>query len=322
MNSTVILVAYYADDWLPACVESLASASTQRLHLVLVDNAGNTIIDKLDFSAFDTEILKTPRPMGFAEANNYALTHARYLEDTVLFLNQDTVSHPGWIDQCFACLGSNPEIGALSPLIHTYDGTDWDPSFLACLSDSDIDNLENVDGNEDWIKAEHVPAPSMIIRTDVLLETGPFDPIYGSYFEDYDLCQRVMGLNFAVGFCKIARINHYSGSATTTREKELKRMQQLVRNRVIFKVRVTNKPRWIVAMRFATIDFPRRLLRGLMGTPSSQPPLVVLKAYRDLLGVAQRVFSDKHDTTAWKKYLETINWSKRVNQYIASQTVK
>ncbi len=92
MAVSVILVAYYGDKWLPDCINSLQQSSAERLHLVLVDNTGNTILDDLDFTGFDYEVISTPHPMGFAEANNYALSHASYLEKFVLFLNQDTVS--------------------------------------------------------------------------------------------------------------------------------------------------------------------------------------------------------------------------------------
>ena len=100
MTCSVVLIAYHGDRWLPACLQSLAQASAQPPHLVLVDNDGNSTISELDLSPFDIEVLCTPRPMGFAEANNFALTNASHLEETVLFLNQDTISPAGWIDIC------------------------------------------------------------------------------------------------------------------------------------------------------------------------------------------------------------------------------
>ena len=51
MNSTVILVAYHGDQWLPNCLHSLPLASSARLHLVLIDNS-------LAFKTY-TKVLKT-----------------------------------------------------------------------------------------------------------------------------------------------------------------------------------------------------------------------------------------------------------------------
>ncbi len=310
MSASVILVAYYADSWLPACLDSLVRASSQQLHLVLVDNAGNTIINKLDLSKFEFEILQAPEPMGFAEANNFALMNASHLNETVLFLNQDTVSHVGWIDQCMSCLNENMELGAVSPLIHTYDGLFWDPSFLDCLPLGVVSQLQEEDvATSNWIYTNNVPAPSLVVRTHVLYQTGPFDPVYGSYYEDFDLCRRIKKLGYRVGFCRTANINHYSGSATTDRDRELRRMRQIIRNRIIFQLRDSENSRLFMALRFGLWDFPMRFMRGILRTASSQPPLVVLKAHSDLLKIINRVLSRKRDEAIWQNYLDEIGWS-------------
>lgn len=313
MSVSVILVAYHSDKWLPTCIDSLAEASASRLHLVLVDNAGNTLIDDLDLSPFDAEVIQTPRPMGFAEANNYALSHASHLEQVVLFLNQDTVSRSAWIDACLDCFAQKETLGAVSPLIRTYEFRDWDPSFLACV---DAEELSERPGATEerpaWFQAKNAPAPALLVRTAVLRRTGPFDPVFGSYYEDYDLCRRIRLLGFVIGFCRSAEIGHYSGSTTDTREKERRRMQLLVRNRLLYRLREAGGPRlWGLLKHFA-ISFPRNLARGVVGTPSSQPPSVTLKAHADLLRLGGRLVSRRLDEQAWQAYLDEIGWVREV----------
>ena len=307
---SVVLVAYHGDRWLPACIASLAEASTRRLHLVLVDNSGNTGLDRLDLGRFDAEVVRTPRPMGFAEANNYALVHAARLADAVLFLNQDTVSPPGWIDRCLACFAQEARLGAVSPCIRTYDGTGWDPSFLTCVPPG-IDPARPAGEGPDWFYAPTAPAPALLVRTSALLEAGPFDPVFGSYYEDYDLCLRLRRCGYRIGFCRSARIHHFSGSTTTTRARELRRMRQLIRNRVIYGLREAEGPRLPRVLRYGLADLPRRLVRGLLRTPSSQPPAVTLKAYGDLLRIAGRLASRRRDERAWRRYLGEIGWAQR-----------
>ena len=307
---SVVLVAYYADKWLPGCIETLASASSKQIHLLLVDNAGNTIIDSLDLSPFDCEVIKTPRPMGFAEANNYALTHAKRLEEIILFLNQDTLSSPGWLDACTTCMKETPHLGALSPLIRTYEWDGWDVDFLAFVARSgqsgQLDLLD--ESAETWFEVEDAPAPSLLVRTDVLEKIGPFDPIYGSYYEDMDLCLRIRRIGLSIGFHTSAKIAHYNGSATTTREKELKRARQIIRNQVIYKLRQKGQVRLPLVLKMVFKEFPGRLLRGLRGTASSKPPSVVLKAYWDLSKIAHRLISAQADNDAWTKYLSDLGW--------------
>lgn len=307
---TVLLIAYHGDSWLPTCLDTLADASAKTLHLVLVDNAGNTVIDDLDLSTFDAEVLSTPRPMGFAEANNFALVEASRVQETVLFLNQDTISPPGWIDECLGALDSHPRLGAVSPVIRTYEDDGWDPSFLACLSDRQASALEKETLSAEVLKTKNAPAPALLIRADVLEKTGPFDPVYGSYYEDYDLCRRIRAQGHEIGFCRDARVRHYSGGSTITDAQERRRMRQVIRNRILYELREEEKPRWKAVMERFFLDFPRRLARGIIGTPSSQPPSVTLRAYGDLLTIGGRLVSQSRDQRAWKNYLEGISWKK------------
>jgi len=308
MDTTVILAAYQGDPWVPACLDTLADASTSRPHLVLVDNAGNSIIADLDLSAFRAEVLSTSRPMGFAEANNFALVEASHLEETVLFLNQDTKSPAGWIDACTHALRAHPNLGAVSPCIRTYEDDGWDPSFLTCLSEEQEAQLRTGSIGKKVLFSQNAPAPALLVRTDVLEKTGPFDPVYGSYYEDYDLCRRIRAQGYDVGFCCDARIRHFSGGSTTTEEQERRRMRQVIRNRVLYELREGDEARWRAALTWFLRDFPHRLARGVVGTPSSQPPLVTLRAYRDLLGLGRRLISETYDEALWAQYLDNLGW--------------
>lgn len=308
VSTSVILIAYDGDQWLPDCLETLADASTDPLHLVLVDNAGNTIIDDLDLSAFDAEVLSTPHPMGFAEANNFALVEASDLEDTVLFLNQDTKSPPGWIDECVRVLEEDSELGAGSPCIRTYEDDGWDPSFLTCLSEHQEARLKKGEIASEVISVHNAPAPALLVRTPILRKTGPFDPVYGSYYEDYDLCRRIRAQGSRIGFCRDARVRHFAGGSTKTEEQERRRMRQVIRNRVLYELREHDRSRWWGAARRFLLDVPLRLARGLVGTPSSQPPMVTLKAYGDLLRIIDRVVSARRDEAKWAAYLDELGW--------------
>ena len=307
---SVILVAYFADKWLPGCIETLANASAERIHVVLVDNAGNTTIDALDLSRLDCEIVNTPRPMGFAEANNYALAHASRLEEVILFLNQDTLSSPGWIDACIACMKNNEDLGALSPLLRTYEWDGWDKDFVAFVARSgQSEQLELLDNPQrTWFEVDDAPAPALFVRTDVLEKIGPFDPIYGSYYEDMDLCLRIRQLGFKIGFHTSAKIAHYNGSVTTTWEKELKRSRLIIRNQMIFKLRQQGDARLPMVLKILFQEFPRRIVRGVLRTSSSKPPSVVLKAYGDLAKIGWRLVSARSDKSAWKTYLADMGW--------------
>jgi GT2 family glycosyltransferase len=95
-----------------------------------------------------------------------------------------------------------PDVGAVSPIIRTYRDDGWDPSFLAFLSEEQKAALETSSVEDEVILTQKVPAPALLVRTVVLLQTGPFDPVYGSYYEDYDLCRRIRERGHRIGFCQ------------------------------------------------------------------------------------------------------------------------
>ena len=311
-NCSIILIAYYGDPWLPTCLKSLITASRTKLHLIIGDNFGNGELSEVYHSHFETEVINLAGPQGFAIANNNTLVSCSRLGDYVLFLNQDTISTASWIDHCIALLESDKELGAVSPLIRTYDGSTWDPSFLDCLSTEQRQSLDKVNMFP-VMYTEHAPAPALIIRKSVLGSVGPFDPIYGSYYEDYDLCERIRAAGYKVGFCCTALIQHYSGSSTSTRERELKRMQQIIRNRSIYQIRYGRNSRIRKIAKLFTVDLILRLGRSIFKTPSSQPLGPILYAYTDLVKLLPRLLLRAKDESYFRRYLDHLGWNK-VNQ--------
>lgn len=296
----IIIVGYESEKWLGQCLGSLVSASRSRLRLVFVDNKDNPSWLSLDTSGFEVQSLKTPRSMGFAEANNFGMQHARSHSDYTVFLNQDTVSTPGWIDACIECFEQDPKLGVVSPGLRTYDLSDWEPNLVACARRDGV-VLDEV--SRPCVPLRHVTAAAMVIRTDVLSEVGPFDPIFGSYYEDYDLCRRVREAGYRVGVCPAARVGHFSGSVTSTPQAVRKRTRKLIRNRLICKLREAPRRRDVLC-RHLLYALPVNLLRGIVRTKSSQPVRSTLAAHWDLLWIIGRLVSDRLDQRAWARYLE------------------
>ncbi|WP_339908578.1 glycosyltransferase family 2 protein [Symmachiella dynata] len=307
---SVVIVAYRGKAWLPDCVGSMRCDCHSPMHLILVDNDGENEIDALPLEDFQHTILKTPRAMGFAEANNFALQAIGLDSEYACFLNQDTRSEPGWIAACLECFERHPSLGAVTPLLMTYDGEQLEPNALACgrQSAAFCEAEATNDLRDRFFEVPEIPATAMIVRSDVLRQVGPFDPIFGSYYEDYDLCHRIREAGYSVGICTAGRVAHYCGSATTTEKSNRRRMRQIIRNRAIYRCRSAGTHRLgsVGGQFFRTL--PHNLCRGLFRTPSSQPVWTTLSAHWDMLFVLRRLMSAKNDRAAWNAYLDEIGW--------------
>jgi N-acetylglucosaminyl-diphospho-decaprenol L-rhamnosyltransferase len=319
-TTTVIIVAYQGQNWIAGCLESLSRAAGNRLRVCLVDNGGNADAIPKALPWCDYLPLATPRPLGFAEANNFALREAGCATELICFLNQDAQGEPGWLEACQQLFERYADLGAASPLLTTWEGDGWDPGFLDCARQS----AEFLRDAADTLPAEsqglcrfapYYEAPRMtgaalLVRSAALLQTGPFDPIFGSYYEDYDLCRRIREAGWRTGFCGTARVRHFSGSSTTNELARRRRQRQIIRNRAILKFRETATARLREIARYVTLTLPRNLGRGILRTDSSQPVTVQLAAHWDLLKQWRRLVSDKRDRQAWSDYLEEIGWKK------------
>lgn len=309
-SCTVVIVGYQGERWLPGCLNTLAEASAESIRLVLVDNGGNGDLGALPLDKFQCHLTTAPRRLGFAEANNFALRQIDLDSEAVSFLNQDTLSQPGWLDACLACLRDHPDVGALSPLLLTYDGSGYDPGFRDCTRHVAAFPA-NPAGRADYSafeEAQQVTAAAMVVRTAALRKSGPFDPIFGSYYEDYDLCRRIRLAGYRIGVCGRGAVWHYSGSSTTSTSAKEKRLRQIIRNRVILSIREAGDRRGRALARYVTCSLPHNLGRSLLGTPSSQPLSVQLAANWDLAAQWKRLLSARSDHRAWIEYLSTIDW--------------
>ena len=306
----VIVVGYHGERWLRECLSTLRDPMGGGCRVVLVDNGGNGDIASLRLDEEPTIVLETPRQMGFAEANNFALQQVGLEAGAVCFLNQDTRSQPGWLEACLECLERYPGVGAVSPLLRNYDDTDWDPAFLTCSRESHrlTNAISRWTKRDDFYEVPRVTAAAMVVRSDVLREVGPFDPLFGSYYEDYDLCLRICRAGYRVGVCGRGTVCHYSGSSTTTKEAERKRMRQVIRNRVILRCREAGGHRLRSILSYFATSFPRNLARGIRQTTSSQPVSVQLAAHLGLLAHFPRLISARADQRAWSAYLNRIGW--------------
>jgi GT2 family glycosyltransferase len=304
-----VVIAFHGDPWLEACVAFAKAAPQEGVRVVIADNYGNSIVPSL---ANGREIVSVdlPGPLGFAEANNQTMVKLGFQSSFVCFLNQDTKSPPGWLTKAARFLDSHPEVGAATPLIATYDGTAWDPNFIACTRPlpTFFQELARPVGPSEFYEVPLIPAPAMLVRTSVLKKVGPFDPIYGSYYEDYDLCRRIRDAGYKVGIWTGATIAHYSGSATTTTEAERRRQRQIVRNRIIFRVRSAGRRRIRQLLREALLEFPRQLGRNMLRRPASKPVGVLLGGGVAAASELPRLISSRYDEWRWRRYLHATGW--------------
>lgn len=191
-----------------ACVQSLLAQRPAVPGILIVDNASpDGSGDRLAARFPELSFLQTGTNGGYSAGNNagiaWALARgARW----VLVLNNDTVCEPTMVANLLAAAGRHPDAGALAP----YIGLASDPG-QPWFAGGRIDLTGRLGVHEHYTAecpSSFLSGCALLLRADVLRTVGAFDPSFGSYVEDADLCWRIAQGGWTCWYAPSARMIH------------------------------------------------------------------------------------------------------------------
>lgn len=218
----VIVLNYNGEEWLPACLDSLARQTGDPLEIVVVDNASTDgsaaiVIQKYPWVRF----LPLDKNYGFCAANNIALREAlAHGTEFVLLLNNDTVVAEDFFSQLLSGIRADPLIAAVCPKIYFaqnpkllwYAGAD----FSFWTSRVITRGWKQTDGPAFDTAQEISQATgcAMLLRCSALREVGLLDENFWAYVEDMDLSVRLKRQGYRLVYAPFARVWHWDGATT------------------------------------------------------------------------------------------------------------
>ena len=162
--------------------------------------------------------------LGFAEACNLALAHAR--GGWVLLLASDLVLGPGWVGCAVAYLGAHPRVGAVGGRVHA-----WDEAKPPGTPDGPCKSHVIVDAGEgSWRVAEQtspvdrrvamLPRGATLFRRAALEDVGPgfLEPSLAGEFPELDLGARLLRQGW--GLVHLAELVAWAGCGRPAVEPE------------------------------------------------------------------------------------------------------
>jgi GT2 family glycosyltransferase len=179
-------------------------------------------------------ILRSTWNQGFARACNAASQAAR--GNYLLFLNTDVVLGPRVLAELLAWADSDGDAAAWQPKLIRDDGRTWDSagSMFTWTGFLWHEGLGEV-GSHKYPLARDAFAlkgACMLVRRSTFLEVDGFDESFFAYFEETDLCWRLLLSGWRIRYLPICCAFHSTG-ATTTRFFSPERIDFLsFRNRI------------------------------------------------------------------------------------------
>jgi GT2 family glycosyltransferase len=220
----VIIVNWNSGGLLARCVESLSRQTMKPARVIVVDNASSDgSADGIQKAMDGVEVLRSPRNMGFAAANNMAVNKA---DDCgwVALLNPDAFPEPGWLYALAGSARENPQfaffgsrmINARDPVL--VDGT------------GDVYHVSGLVWRRGFGEraADHAPpdgeifspcAAAAMYARDAFLGAEGFDESYFCYSEDVDLGFRLRLAGRKCMYVSGAVVRHM-GSGLTSRHSD------------------------------------------------------------------------------------------------------
>jgi cellulose synthase/poly-beta-1,6-N-acetylglucosamine synthase-like glycosyltransferase len=191
---SVLIVLYNRAELTLACLRSLTENASERLEIVIVDNASSDDTSKLLDRLRGANIIRNSENLNFLLAVNQAAraAHGKYL----LMLNNDAQVLPGTLRSALRTIGSSPDIGAVGGRLILLDGTLQEAGSIiwrdgSCLGygrgDDPFAPTYMFRRDVDYCSGAFVLTPR-----DIWNQMGGFDERYKpAYYEETDYCMRL-----------------------------------------------------------------------------------------------------------------------------------
>jgi GT2 family glycosyltransferase len=237
---SILIVNWNTREYLSACLSSLFVACKNIPHeIIVIDNAsndGSAEMVRLEFPS--VELIASKENLGFAAGNNLAYAHSR--GEWIWLLNPDTEVIPGAPKSLVAWLQADDKRGAVASAL--IDARDKKPQ-RSCRTFPTPAAL--------WVEAlglarrfprsrrfgfykmgwwtyddarpvEQPMASSFLMRREAIESSGGlFDEDFPIFFNDVDLCWRLIQNKWEIWYLPEAKVLHHGGASTSQRRPEM-----------------------------------------------------------------------------------------------------
>jgi len=237
---SICLVDYNDAAHLPECLNAVAEAAAGiDYEVILVDNAssdGSPDLVERDFPR--TILIRNAENEGFGRANNRAVRASR--GEYLLFLNTDVILRPGTLEPLIEEMRLHPSTGIAAPALVGAGGRPQVSfggrvTFITeTLRKTFLNRMIARRLRKDRRRREvrWVSGAFLLVRRGAFLESGGFDERFFIYFEDIDLCLRILAAGWKVVF--LPRVESFHHGGVTTAARPLRSRLEYRKSQVLF----------------------------------------------------------------------------------------
>ncbi|MCO5092165.1 glycosyltransferase family 2 protein [Bosea sp. (in: a-proteobacteria)] len=204
---TAIVVSYDSAQVLPACLSALAA---EGIGAIVVDNASGDASAEIA-ARYGARVLRSARNEGYGRANNLGARAAA--TPFILIVNPDLEIQPGAVAALLAAAEAYPDAAAFAPrLIEPSGRVFLQPRSL--LSPDHLNRARRIVLPEGDACLPFLSGACLLLRREVFLALGGFDPAIFLFYEDDDLCRRLREAGHALVHVHGAEARHGRGQSS------------------------------------------------------------------------------------------------------------
>ena len=206
---SIIIPHWNGIDILSECLTSLFKTNHNSYEVIVVDNASTDGSQSWIKSTFpQIKLIENDKNYGYAGGCNIGALEAK--GNYLVFLNNDTIQDPGWIQNLENILKKDNRIAAVQPKVLNYFNRnvfdyaggsggymDW---FCFPYARGRIFSKQERDIGQynDSKQCFWSSGTAFMIRKDLFFQAGQFDEHFFSHMEEIDLCWRLQAMGFQV----------------------------------------------------------------------------------------------------------------------------
>ena len=245
----VVIPVYNAPELTRRCIDSVVACLGRSIEQIYIqdDASGTETRQMLDHLPYEhIHVHHAPKNQGFGASVNEAINRSR--ASCVLVLNSDVEVSEDFLPSMYAALVADPQLAVVIPA-----GNDY--------AKHDLDRYLRWPGG--YILTHRLQGHAFLVRRDVFLEIGGFDPAFGrGYYEDIDLGRRLDLGGWRLGVYPDAHIYH-KGGGSFGRGRAFRELAR--RNRNLYYSRYPNARRNVLLLSGNSIPahFPPNLMDAI-----------------------------------------------------------
>lgn len=220
-SSSIIIPVHNRAPLTRQCLKALLAGpyAADPPEIIVVDDASTDLTSHM-LAGFGAAIttLRQSANLGFATACNLGAAASR--GDCLVFLNNDTLPQPGWLDALLAYAEAHPAAGAIGAKLLFPNDTIQHAGVVICQDHLPRHVYMGFPADHPAVNKSRrfpiVTGACLMVRRSAFAQANGFDTGFYNAYEDVDLCLRLGELGHEVHYCHESVLYHFE-SATRSR---------------------------------------------------------------------------------------------------------